>query len=58
MIAKLCKENAMTHQNAYSLSSALVEEITRHRFEAVSELLRVLLNTLMQTERSRYLQTG
>lgn len=48
----------MTHQNAYSLSSALVEEITRHRFEAVSELLRVLLNTLMQTERSRYLQTG
>lgn len=46
----------MTHQNDYSLSPALVEEITRHGFEAVPEMLRVLLNTLMQAERSHYLQ--
>jgi putative transposase len=48
----------MTHQNDYSLSPALVEEITRHGFEAVPEMLRVLLNNLMQAERSQYLQAG
>jgi len=46
----------MTHQNDYSLSPTLVEEITRHGFEAVPEMLRVLLNSLMQAERSKYLQ--
>jgi len=46
----------MTHPNDYSLSPALVEEITRHGFEAVPEMLRVLLNSLMQAERSKYLQ--
>jgi transposase-like protein len=46
----------MTHQNDYSLSPALIEEITRHGFEAIPEMLRVLLNNLMQAERSKYLQ--
>lgn len=48
----------MTHQNDYSLSPTLVEEITRHGFDAVPEMLRVLLNSLMQAERAKYLQAG
>ena len=46
----------MTHQNDYSLSPSLVEEITRNGFEAVPEMLRVLLNNLMQAERTKYMQ--
>jgi putative transposase len=56
MVAKPYKEKLMTHQNDYSLSPTLVEEITRNGFEAVPEMLRVLLNNLMQAERSKYLQ--
>ena len=58
MVAKPKKENPMTHQNDYSLSPTLVEEITRHGFDAVPEMLRVLLNSLMQAERAKYLQAG
>ena len=44
----------MTHQNNYNLSSELVEQ----GLEAVPELLRVLINNVMQVERSRYIQAG
>ena len=42
----------MTHQTNYILT----EELVGKGLEAVPELLRVLINTAMQAERSRYLQ--
>ena len=42
----------MTHQNDYTLASELAEK----GLEAVPELLRVLINNVMQVERSKYLQ--
>jgi transposase-like protein len=44
----------MTHQNDYTLPSELAEK----GLEAVPELLRVLINNVMQVERSKYLQAG
>ncbi len=48
----------MTHQNDYNLSAGTIEEITRNGLNAVPELMRVLLNNIMQVERSKYLQAG
>jgi putative transposase len=48
----------MTHQNNYSLSPAMIEEITRDGFQAFPEMMRVLINSVMQAERARYLQAG
>lgn len=48
----------MTHQNDYNLSAGKIEELTRNGFEAVPEMLRVLLNSIMQVERAKYLQAG
>ncbi len=45
----------MTHQNDYNLSTGTIEEITRNGLEAVPEMLRVLLNSIMQVERAKYL---
>jgi putative transposase len=42
----------MTHHNNYNLTSDLAEK----GLEAVPELLRVLINNVMQVERSKYLQ--
>jgi len=42
----------MTHHNYYNLTSDLAEK----GLEAVPELLRVLINNVMQAERSKYLQ--
>jgi putative transposase len=44
----------MTHQNDYTLTSALAEK----GLDAIPELLRVLINNAMQAERSKYLQAG
>ncbi len=44
----------MTHQNDYTLTSALAEK----GLEAVPELLRVLINNAMQAERTKYLQAA
>ncbi len=44
----------MTHQNDYTFASDLAEK----GLEAVPELLRVLINNVMQVERSKYLQAG
>jgi putative transposase len=46
----------MTHQNDYSLSPEMIEEITRDGFKAVPEMMRVLINSVMQAERAKYLQ--
>src|SRR4030067_1957612 len=44
----------MTHQNDYTLTSALAEK----GLEAVPELLRFLINNAMQAERAKYLQAA
>ena len=48
----------MTHQNDYSLSPVLVEEIARLGLDGFPELFKAMLNTAMQAERSNYLQAG
>ena len=48
----------MTHQTDYNLSANTLDELTRQGLEAVPELMRVLLNNIMQVERSKYLQAG
>ena len=42
----------MTHQNDYTLPSELAEK----GLDAIPELLRVLINNVMQAERSKHLQ--
>jgi transposase-like protein len=44
----------MTHQNNYTLASELAEK----GLEAIPELLRVLINNVMQVERTKHLQAG
>lgn len=46
----------MTHQSDYNLPEYALEELTRQGMEAVPELIRVLLNNVMQIERAKYLQ--
>jgi transposase-like protein len=48
----------MTHQTDYNLSANTLDELTRQGLDAVPELMRVLLNNIMQVERSKYLQAG
>lgn len=48
----------MTHQNDYNLSATTLEEISRNGLNAIPELMRVLLNSVMQAERAKYLQAG
>ena len=48
----------MTHQTDYNLSAGTIEELTRQGLDAIPELMRVLLNNIMQVERSKYLQAG
>jgi transposase-like protein len=48
----------MTHQNNYNLSAEIIEELSRNGFEAVPEMMRVLMNNIMQAERTKYLQAG
>lgn len=45
----------MTHQTDYSLPPELVVEITQNGLQAVPEMLHVLLNNLIQAERTKYL---
>jgi len=46
----------MTHQTDYCLSPELVAEITQNGLQAVPEMLRVLLNNLIQAERTKYMR--
>ena len=48
----------MTHQENYNLSSSTIEEMTLNGLEAIPELVRVILNSVMQAERSKYLQAN
>lgn len=44
----------MTHQNDYTFADELAEK----GFEAIPEMMRVLINNAMQVERSKYMQAG
>lgn len=44
----------MTHQNDYTLTDSLIA----NGLEAIPELVRVLLNNLMQVERAQHIQAG
>jgi len=46
----------MTHQENYNLSSSTIEELTKNGLEVIPELVRVILNSAMQAERSQYLK--
>ena len=48
----------MTHQEDYNLSSDVIEELTQNGINAIPDLFRVLLNSAMQAERSKYLQAN
>jgi putative transposase len=46
----------MTHQTDYNLSAETLEALTRDGFDALPEMMRVILNQVMQVERAKYLQ--
>jgi putative transposase len=48
----------MTHQNDYSLSPTIVEEIARLGLDGIPEMIKVLINSAMQAERSKHIQAG
>ena len=46
----------MTHQENHNLSTSMIEELAQNGLEVIPELVRVILNNVMQAERSQYLQ--
>ncbi len=48
----------MTHQENYNLSTSMIEELAQNGLEVIPELVRVILNNVMQAERSQYLQAN
>ena len=48
----------MTHQTEYTPSPNLVEDLISQELDGLPELIRALLNSVMQIEREKYLQAG
>ena len=48
----------MTHQNDYTFSAALLEDLSQQGLEGAAELIRILLNEAMRAEREKYLAAG
>jgi len=48
----------MTHQKNYNLSTSTIEDLTRNGLEAIPEMVRVILNSVMEEERSQHLQAN
>lgn len=48
----------MTHQNDYTFTPNLIEDLLSNRLDGLPELLRVFVNTAMQVEREKYLQAS
>jgi transposase-like protein len=46
----------MTHQKNYKLSNAAAEVLIKEGWEAIPEMIRVVVNEAMQAERARYLK--
>jgi putative transposase len=50
------KENTMTYTTDCTLPADLIEQLASDGFDALPELIRVLINTAMQAERQKYLK--
>jgi len=48
----------MTHQNDYTFSPDLLEELMNQGLDGVSKLVQIVVNEAMRAERERYLQAG
>ena len=48
----------MTHQENYNPTEKVVEQLAKNGWEAIPELIRILVNQAMQEERAHYLQAG
>lgn len=48
----------MTHQNDYTFTPNLIEDLLSNGSDGLPELLRVFVNTAMQVEREKYLQAS
>ena len=48
----------MTYRSDYTIPSELLEQICEEGFDALPELLRIVLNTAMQIEREKHLGAG
>jgi transposase-like protein len=46
----------MTYQNDFTLSSEMLEQIASQGFDALPELIRIVVNTAMAAERQQYLK--
>lgn len=46
----------MTHQNDYTLSADLTEELLASGLDGLPELMRIIINSAMQSEREKYLR--
>mgnify|MGYP001026170953 CR=1 FL=1 len=46
----------MTHQENYNLSTSIIEELAQKGLDGIHGCVRVMLNSVMQAERSNYLQ--
>jgi len=48
----------MTHQNDYTLSPDLLEDLMNKGLDGVTKLVQIVVNEAMRAERERYLQAG
>lgn len=48
----------MTHQNDYTFTPNLIEDLLSNGLDGLPELLRIFMNTAMQLEREKYLQAS
>ena len=48
----------MTYRGDFTLPAEILEQITEHGFEALPELIRIVVNAAMQAERQQYLKAA
>ena len=48
----------MTYGEHFTLSEEIMEQITQNGMEAIPEMIRILMNAAMQTERQAYLRAA
>ena len=48
----------MTYRKDFSLPAELLEQVSKHGLDILSELIRVVINAAMQAERQQYLKAS
>jgi len=48
----------MTYENDYSITEEVLEQICEDRFDALPDLVRIMINTAMKIERQKHLGAG